>query len=174
MNVGGRQFVTTRSVLCSDPHSRLARMFGASALSGPTEVLARDAQGVVYLDRDPDYFACVLNFLRTRKVLMNRHVTIEGVLAEADYFEIRAMRDSINVIAMGRTQYATLMMEPAANMGSFMFARGPFEPALFTELNGGTIPPAHFSHDTRVYGNATTGWYTFIIAIHLLILFVGW
>lgn len=57
VNVGGRRFTTTMSTLCMVPDSALAAMV--------THWKTRDAEGNIFLDRDPAAFGAVLACLRT-------------------------------------------------------------------------------------------------------------
>ena len=63
LNVGGRVFSTTLTTLLSHPDSVLARMFSndGSAVMPPAMT---DASGHYFIDRDPDAFAVILNYLR--------------------------------------------------------------------------------------------------------------
>ena len=62
LNVGGRVFSTTLTTLLSHPDSVLARMFsidGSAVMPAMT-----DSSGHYFIDRDPDAFAVILNYLR--------------------------------------------------------------------------------------------------------------
>lgn len=61
LNVGGREFTTTAATLCAEPKSMLAALFSESSAFGEP---MRDSHGRVYLDRDSDTFALVLQYLR--------------------------------------------------------------------------------------------------------------
>ena len=63
LNVGGRVFSTTLTTLLSHPDSVLARMFSndGSAVMPPAMT---DSSGHYFIDRDPDAFAVILNYLR--------------------------------------------------------------------------------------------------------------
>ena len=60
LDVGGREFQTTVQTLTSEPGSMLEAMF-----SGRFAV-QREEDQTVFLDRDPTYFATILNYLRDR------------------------------------------------------------------------------------------------------------
>lgn len=55
----------------------------------------RDDQGAYFIDRDPSYFQVVLNYLRHGHVLLTRDTSEEGVLLEAEYFNLPALTDYI-------------------------------------------------------------------------------
>ncbi|XP_075724527.1 uncharacterized protein LOC119179368 [Rhipicephalus microplus] len=75
LNVGGQYFATTRATLTSsEPRSKLAGLFSV----GPNAAdfaARRDAQGAYMFDRDPAYFRVVLNYLRYRKVMLDKDVS---------------------------------------------------------------------------------------------------
>jgi len=87
LNVGGRLFVTTRTTLTVDQDSMLARMFNDTLQWSS----ARDHTGAYLIDRDPDAFSVILNYLRTRKLIIPPIVNPEAVLEEARFFFIQAI-----------------------------------------------------------------------------------
>jgi len=85
LNVGGRQFCTTRFTLTSVPGT----MFEA-LLSGRHAVV-RDADGAIFLDRDADIFEHVLTYLRDPRQLDLRYFSQQQqmrILCEMDYFMV--------------------------------------------------------------------------------------
>eukprot|EP00588_Corethron_pennatum_P018160 CAMPEP_0194304520 /NCGR_PEP_ID=MMETSP0171-20130528/2262_1 /TAXON_ID=218684 /ORGANISM="Corethron pennatum, Strain L29A3" /LENGTH=159 /DNA_ID=CAMNT_0039055839 /DNA_START=145 /DNA_END=624 /DNA_ORIENTATION=+ len=76
LNVGGTAFVTTRGTLCAERGSMLAQKFDPASPFAPALF-----DGGVFLDRNPEYFVYVLDYLRNgcRQVR-------NGVAAEGDYF----------------------------------------------------------------------------------------
>lgn len=82
LNVGGKVFATTRATLTSDRSSMLATMFepGWSSIT--------DGGGAYLIDRSPEYFEPLLNFLRHGKLIINEGVNPQGVLEEAKFFGI--------------------------------------------------------------------------------------
>lgn len=85
VNVGGKIFVTTRGTLTRDSSSMLAKMFGAQWSS------AVDDTGAYLLDRSPEYFEVILNFLRTNEIILSPGVSPLGVYKEAKYFHVLSM-----------------------------------------------------------------------------------
>ena len=86
LNVGGQIFQTTRTTLISDPESMLARMF-----SQDEQILApaQSEDGAYLMDRSPDYFKPILNYLRCRELFLDANINPEGVLAEAKYYGLK-------------------------------------------------------------------------------------
>lgn len=92
LNVGGTYYLTTRSTLMrSPPTSPLHRISSHS-----TNVdFHRDEKGAYVIDRDPEYFQTVLNFLRHGKLIVHHHIPDEAILLEAEYFHLHALALSI-------------------------------------------------------------------------------
>jgi len=65
LDVGGTRFDTTRQTLLQDPNSMLAKMFDPNSPLTPGLV----KNGAYFLDRDPEYFRFILNYLRNGVLL---------------------------------------------------------------------------------------------------------
>ncbi|XP_014014413.1 BTB/POZ domain-containing protein KCTD5 isoform X4 [Salmo salar] len=87
LNVGGTYFLTTRQTLCRDPKSFLYRLSQAD----PELDSDKDDTGAYLIDRDPTYFGPVLNYLRHGKLVLNRELAEEGVLEEAEFYNITSL-----------------------------------------------------------------------------------
>ncbi|XP_023232315.1 BTB/POZ domain-containing protein KCTD5-like [Centruroides sculpturatus] len=74
LNVGGTYFLTTRTTLCRDPNSYLYRL----CQNDPDLNPKKDETGAYLIDRDPDYFGPVLNYLRHGKLVINKTLAEEG------------------------------------------------------------------------------------------------
>ncbi|RXN07437.1 BTB POZ domain-containing KCTD5-like isoform X2 [Labeo rohita] len=87
LNVGGTYFLTTRQTLCRDPKSFLFRLCQAE----PDLDSDKDESGAYLIDRDPMYFGPVLNYLRHGKLVLNKNLTEEGALEEAEFYNITSL-----------------------------------------------------------------------------------
>lgn len=87
LNIGGKYFTTTRITLSKAPNSFLHKLSLKSL--DPREIESdRDERGAFLIDRDPIYFQVVLNYLRHGKLIMNKGLQAEGVLEEAEFYNI--------------------------------------------------------------------------------------
>lgn len=87
LNVGGKQFTTSRAtLLVKEPLSMLARMFADDNNMYLMNPSAKDKTGAYLIDRSPDYFEPILNYLRHGRVILDKHVNPKGVLEEAVFY----------------------------------------------------------------------------------------
>uniref|UniRef100_A0AAQ5Y749 BTB/POZ domain-containing protein KCTD9 n=1 Tax=Amphiprion ocellaris TaxID=80972 RepID=A0AAQ5Y749_AMPOC len=95
LNVGGRCFTTTRSTLVSkEPESMLAHMFREKDVWGNKQ----DSQGAYLIDRSPDYFEPILNYLRHGQLIINEGINPLGVLEEARFFGIEQLAEQLETL----------------------------------------------------------------------------
>ena len=52
------------------------------------------------LDRTPKYFEPILNYLRTKELVIDPNVSMDGVLGEARYFGIQSIVDQIEKLKL--------------------------------------------------------------------------
>ncbi|EFO96822.1 CRE-TAG-303 protein [Caenorhabditis remanei] len=91
LNVGGKVFQTTRSTLMRESGSFLYRLC-QDELGLPTD---KDETGAYLIDRDPDFFSPILNYLRHGKLILNPGLSEEGILAEADFYNLPTLSQLI-------------------------------------------------------------------------------
>ncbi|XP_782051.2 BTB/POZ domain-containing protein KCTD5 [Strongylocentrotus purpuratus] len=87
LNVGGTYFLTTRTTLCRDPKSFLCRL----CQDDPDLSSDKDETDAYLIDRDPMYFGPILNYLRHGKLVINKDLAEEGILEEAEFYNITAL-----------------------------------------------------------------------------------
>ncbi|CRL04723.1 CLUMA_CG017783, isoform A [Clunio marinus] len=81
LNVGGKKFSTSRTTLNQIPDT-----FFTALLSGRIQSL-RDENGAIFIDRDPDLFSLILNYLRTKDIDL-KLCDIRLLRHEAEYYGI--------------------------------------------------------------------------------------
>ncbi|XP_023246823.1 BTB/POZ domain-containing protein KCTD5 isoform X2 [Copidosoma floridanum] len=84
LNVGGTYFLTAKTTLMQDPNSFLYRLCQEDS----DLISDRDETGAYLIDRDPTYFSPILNYLRHGKLVINKDLEEEGVLEEAEFYNI--------------------------------------------------------------------------------------
>ncbi|VDN18263.1 unnamed protein product [Gongylonema pulchrum] len=79
LNVGGQRFATSRHTLTWIPDT-----FFTSLLSGRIPTV-RDETGAVFIDRDPEIFRKILNYLRTKQIDLSG-ASMTSLKHEAQYY----------------------------------------------------------------------------------------
>uniref|UniRef100_UPI00358EFB4E BTB/POZ domain-containing protein KCTD5-like n=1 Tax=Myxine glutinosa TaxID=7769 RepID=UPI00358EFB4E len=87
LNVGGTRFMTTRQTLEREPTSFLCRL----CQEGPELDSDKDETGAFLIDRDPTYFGPILNYLRHGKLVLDNELPEEGILEEAEFYNIASL-----------------------------------------------------------------------------------
>ncbi|XP_068439320.1 BTB/POZ domain-containing protein KCTD5 isoform X4 [Clinocottus analis] len=102
LNVGGTVFLTTRQTLLKEQTSFLYRLCQQQDLHSDT-----DDSGAYVIDRDPTYFGPILNYLRHGKLVYNKELAEEGVLEEAEFYNITPLIKLIKERIVERDSQAT-------------------------------------------------------------------
>ncbi|CAH8287543.1 unnamed protein product, partial [Schistosoma turkestanicum] len=84
LNVGGRKFSTSRNTLLWNKNS-----FFSILLDGALPTM-RDESGAIFIDRDPDMFSIILNYLRTSELNLNG-VDINSLKNEAQFYALDSL-----------------------------------------------------------------------------------
>uniref|UniRef100_A0A8D3DQL5 Potassium channel tetramerization domain containing 9b n=1 Tax=Scophthalmus maximus TaxID=52904 RepID=A0A8D3DQL5_SCOMX len=92
LNVGGRCFTTTRKLFTG--------LFTVTCVRLKADVWGnkRDAQGAFLIDRSPDYFEPILNYLRHGQLIINEGINPLGVLEEARFFGIEQLAERLETL----------------------------------------------------------------------------
>ena len=104
LNVGGTRFETFKTTLLKFPDSLLGTMLSARNSS----LLKLDEHKELFFDRDPQAFACILNFYRTGKLRLFSGVTADVLEEEAIFWQLpttsisdEKFGDKLALISMG-------------------------------------------------------------------------
>lgn len=89
LNIGGQYFVTTKTTLCRNAHSFFFKLLQDDPSVGL--VTDKDETGAYLIDRDPQYFAPILNYLRHGKLVIENNLQEEGVLEEAEFYNLHEL-----------------------------------------------------------------------------------
>ncbi|XP_055390146.1 BTB/POZ domain-containing protein KCTD5 [Condylostylus longicornis] len=102
LNVGGTTFLTTKTTLSRDPNSFLSRL-----VQEDSDIKSdKDETGAYLIDRDPRYFAPVLNYLRHGKLVLDG-LSEEGVLEEAEFYNVTQLISLLKECILRRDQRPT-------------------------------------------------------------------
>lgn len=93
LNVGGRLFITSYNTIAQREPNMLSRMFATQM--NPSD---KDETGAYLLDRSPEYFEVILNYLRHGQLIYNRNINPEGVLEEARFFGVESLIQELQSI----------------------------------------------------------------------------
>merc|ERR1712192_280657 len=102
---------TSRATLTKDPQSFLARI----AMEDTELASDKDESGAFLIDRDPQYFSPILNFLRHGKVHLDRNVMEEAVLEEAEFYNVAEM---VKILKERSTVGITVSESPMESMST--------------------------------------------------------
>ena len=85
LNVGGQQFVTSKSTLEKEPESMICRLVCGEIPS------LKDENGAILIDRSPKHFDTILNYLRMGDILLDHDLNIEALIQEANFYGIMSL-----------------------------------------------------------------------------------
>lgn len=111
LNVGGQRFATSSNTLSWIPDT-----FFTSLLSGRLHTV-RDESGAIFIDRDPDIFRVILNYLRTKQVDLSS-ISIETLKHEAQFFNLAplvrrlTLCEELDVSACGSVLFYAMLPVP--------------------------------------------------------------
>jgi len=92
LNVGGRRFSTSRQTL-----TQVQDTFFTGLLSGRIQT-TKDETGAIFIDRDPDLFRLILNYLRNRS-LSFENVNFKELRHEAEFYGISPLVKKLSLCA---------------------------------------------------------------------------
>uniref|UniRef100_F7HUX4 Potassium channel tetramerization domain containing 2 n=6 Tax=Boreoeutheria TaxID=1437010 RepID=F7HUX4_CALJA len=169
LNVGGTYFVTTRQTLGREPKSFLCRL---CCQEDPELDSDKDETGAYLIDRDPTYFGPILNYLRHGKLIITKELAEEGVLEEAEFYNIASLvrlvkeriRDNENRTSQGPVKHVYRVLqcqeEELTQMVSTMSDGWKFEQliSIGSSYNYGNEDQAEFlCVVSRELNNSTNG-----------------
>ena len=102
VNVGGQLFHTRRSTLMP------SKLF-SSIFEGLIEPHL-DSSGVIYIDREPKNFLAVLDYLRDGAKSLTKHVDLDQLELEADFFQTASLLKDIEIERVRRQSLVRKLM----------------------------------------------------------------
>ncbi|XP_053308704.1 BTB/POZ domain-containing protein KCTD2 isoform X1 [Spea bombifrons] len=168
LNVGGTYFLSTKQTLCREPKSFLYRL----CQEDPDLDSDKDETGAYLIDRDPTYFGPILNYLRHGKLILDKELAEEGVLEEAEFYNIASLvrlvkeriRDNENRTSQGPVKHVYRVLqcqeEELTQMVSTMSDGWKFEQliSIGSSYNYGNEDQAEFlCVVSRELNNSTNG-----------------
>lgn len=115
LKLDGVTFTTTRSTLLADKQSLLYIMFNKKT---PWKV-PRDFSSPCkpyLLDRNPKYFAPILNYLRTGEIILDDGVNVKGVFTEAKYLNVTSLIEQLEPLVQSIEEEEQHLLEPKAEL----------------------------------------------------------
>lgn len=98
INVGGTRFETTRETLKREPESVLAKIFDPDTSESP--LLIKD--GSLFLDRNPDVFKVILDYLRLGELcasVVHNEALIWSLKKEAEFLKLPELNEMLEKIS---------------------------------------------------------------------------
>jgi len=88
LNIGGFKFCTTSNTLTKHPETFFTGMLNGNL---PTTI---DEDGAYFIDRDGQFFAPILTWLRTNEISIPSTMTKEDLIREARFFSLQPLVDA--------------------------------------------------------------------------------
>jgi hypothetical protein len=93
LNVGGTTFVTTKETLSFGGANLFTNQLAATGPTGAALSSPGSREVPLFIDRDAKRFEVILNFLRTKRVVL-RGLSLVEIVEEAKYFGISALNNA--------------------------------------------------------------------------------
>lgn len=120
LNVGGKTFTTTKHTLLS-----VSDTFFSVLLSGRIPSY-KDQSGAIFIDRDPELFSIILNYLRTSKLFNVSENNVNILRHEAEFYGITPLVKQL-------TTYENLLSNPTCG-GDILFQVCSDVPFIYRQL----------------------------------------
>ncbi|VDO75048.1 unnamed protein product [Onchocerca flexuosa] len=120
LNVGGHRFATSRQTLTWIPNT-----FFTSLLNGRIPTV-RDETDAIFIDRDPEIFRIILNYLRTKQISLSG-VSLINLKHEAQYYALGplvkrlTLCEELDECACGDVLFNAYLPPPALPLNEGMF-----------------------------------------------------
>ena len=129
IDVGGRVFKVLRPTVMKYPDSTLALVLAGKDLQNLVIV-----DKTYFFDRNPDYFAVILDYMRNGQLFLPPNLSKEQMVAEAEFWKMNGMLKELTKSAPKAAPVAaTPPLEPDSPatppLGRSMMASPPLEPA---------------------------------------------
>jgi len=131
LNVGGKEYQTTKETLCKDPESMLSVMFSGS------HSLLKDSQNRYFIDRDGELFSYILNYLRNQELLvpLENLFLVESLIREAEYFQISSLVLELKTLKESFTRISITYKELLILVNTKRFVQAPSVNLSYLQLN---------------------------------------
>ncbi|BDA49469.1 probable BTB/POZ domain-containing adapter for CUL3-mediated RhoA degradation protein at N-terminal half [Coccomyxa sp. Obi] len=153
LNIGGNLFTTRRQTCLKDSKSLLSRLL---CDEGETQ---RDAEGFIFVDRDPKHFGVILNYLRDGFAVLPRdEQALREIMVEAAYYKLEGLRALVQPNGGWRPNFATQLRAAAMQQlrGDKLSMKASLDLILFCAYGdkAKAMPGANSRVDVAVYDYA--------------------
>ncbi|KAK9905022.1 hypothetical protein WJX75_007970 [Coccomyxa subellipsoidea] len=153
LNVGGSLFTARRHTYLKDAKSLL------SGLLTDEVDTQRDAEGYIFIDRDPKHFGVILNFLRDGFAVLPRdEQALKEIMVEAAHYKLEGLRALVQPNSGWRPNFATQLRAAAMQQlrGDKLSMKASLDLILFCAYGdkAKALPGANSRVDIAVYDYA--------------------